>query len=181
MKLQFSPPKMPAAVNRPFVSAPVAGNACAEADAAQKIRESIVFMQQHLDKPLQVSALASNANISQSHYFALFKRIMGSTPIDYFIHLRMQRACHLLRTTTTSVKCVAAALGYDDPFYFSRLFRSVNGVPPSDYRLQSGRMDILTADFLGASRLDDGSSSGYGFMAAGKAQESASGRRELSM
>ncbi len=113
--------------------------ACNEADAAQKIRQSIAYMGEHLDQPLQVAALAAKANISQSHYFALFKRHIGSTPIEYFTHLRMQRACHLLGTTTMSVKGVAAALGYDDPFYFSRVFRSVQGVAPSDYRLAQNR------------------------------------------
>jgi AraC-like DNA-binding protein len=113
--------------------------ACSEADAAQKIRQSIAYMSEHLDQPLQVAALAAKANISQSHYFALFKRHIGSTPIDYFTQLRMQRACHLLGATTMSVKGVAAALGYDDPFYFSRVFRSVQGVAPSDYRLAQSR------------------------------------------
>jgi AraC-like DNA-binding protein len=110
------------------------GHACTEADASQKIRQSIAYMSERLDQPLQVSALAARANISQSHYFALFKRHIGSTPIEYFTQLRIQRACHLLSTTSMSVKGVAATLGYDDPFYFSRVFRQVQGIAPSDYR-----------------------------------------------
>jgi hypothetical protein len=47
----------------------------------------------------------------------------------------MQHACRLLDETGLSVKEVAAALGYDDPFYFSRIFKSVNRVAPSEYRL----------------------------------------------
>ena len=113
-----------------------------EPDCAQKIRQSIAYMKQRLDRPLQVSALATQANVSQSHYFAIFKRLTGFTPIDYFIHLRMERACHLLKTTAASVKEVAGALGYDDPFYFSRVFRSVQGVAPSEYRLLSCGMDL---------------------------------------
>jgi len=118
-----------------LLSGQLRGQACSEADAAQKIRQSIAYMSEHLDQPLQVAALAAKANISQSHYFALFKRYIGSTPIEYFTQLRIQRACHLLSTTSMSVKGVAAALGYDDPFYFSRVFRSVQGVAPSDFRL----------------------------------------------
>ncbi|HXR07467.1 MAG TPA: helix-turn-helix domain-containing protein, partial [Candidatus Acidoferrum sp.] len=53
-----------------------------------------------------------------------------------FIRLRMRQACRLLAATSMSVKEVAAVLGYDDPFYFSRLFKSVNGTPPTDYRLR---------------------------------------------
>jgi AraC-like DNA-binding protein len=91
-------------------------------------------MMQHLNKPLPVARLAALANISPSHFFALFKRHTGCAPIDYFIRLRMRRACDLLGTTSLSVKEVAAVLGYDDQFYFSRVFKSVNGVAPSEYR-----------------------------------------------
>jgi transcriptional regulator GlxA family with amidase domain len=91
-------------------------------------------MKEHLDQPLQAAALASRANVSLSHYFALFKRLTGSTPIDYFIRLRMERARKMLETTTLTVKEVAAALGYDDPFYFSRVFKSINQLAPTDYR-----------------------------------------------
>lgn len=52
----------------------------------------------------------------------------------YFIRLRMQRACELLRGPGLSVKETAAMLGYQDQFYFSRTFKLVVGMPPSDYR-----------------------------------------------
>jgi transcriptional regulator GlxA family with amidase domain len=91
-------------------------------------------MQQHLDRPLQVATLAAKANFSPSHFFVLFKRRIGTAPIDYFTRLRMQRASLLLCETSLSVKEVAAKLGYDDPFYFSRVFKSVNRLAPSDYR-----------------------------------------------
>ncbi|HKI69808.1 MAG TPA: helix-turn-helix transcriptional regulator, partial [Verrucomicrobiae bacterium] len=58
----------------------------------------------------------------------------GCAPIDFFIRLRMQHACKLLDGTALSVKEIAAELGYEDPFYFSRTFKSVNHVAPSEYR-----------------------------------------------
>jgi transcriptional regulator GlxA family with amidase domain len=104
---------------------------------AEKIAQSITYMMQHLDQPLQVATLAANVNVSPSHFFVLFKRRTGRPPIDYFIRLRMQRACQLLRAGSLHVKEVAAALGYDDSFYFSRVFKSVNHVAPSEYRMQN--------------------------------------------
>jgi AraC-like DNA-binding protein len=89
----------------------------------------------HLTERMQVSALASLIHVSPSYYFALFKRETGYAPIDFFIHLRMRRACRLLETTTLSVKEIADELGYDDAFYFSRLFKSVTSLAPTDYRL----------------------------------------------
>jgi AraC-like DNA-binding protein len=106
-----------------------------ESETVRKIEQSIAYMMRHLDEPLQVATLAAQANISASHYFALFKRQTGCAPIDCFIRLRMEHACRLLEETVLSVKEVAATLGYDDPFYFSRIFKSVNRVAPSEYRL----------------------------------------------
>ena len=102
---------------------------------ARKIDQSIAYMREHLNKPLQVAKLAALVNVSASHYFALFKRRTGCAPIDFFIRLRMRQACRLLCATSLSVKEVAAALGYEDPFYFSRMFKSVVQVAPSEYRV----------------------------------------------
>ncbi len=104
------------------------------ADSFQRIEQTVRYMSEHLDQPLQAAQLAALAHVSLSHYFALFKRCVGCAPIDFFIRLRMRRACQLLETTTLNVKEIAAALGYDDPFYFSRVFKLVNGIAPSDYR-----------------------------------------------
>jgi AraC-like DNA-binding protein len=113
---------------------------CRDDATNRKIERIIAYMTQQLDKPLPVARLAALANISPSHFFALFKRHTGCAPIDYFIRLRMRRACDLLGTTSLSVKEVAAVLGYDDQFYFSRVFKSVNGVAPSEYRALLGEM-----------------------------------------
>ena len=109
-------------------------NVNGRSDVARKIEQSIAYMVQHLNQPLHVAALASAVNVSPSHYSALFKRLTGSPPIDYFIHLRMQHACRLFESTTLNVREVAAVLGYEDPFYFSRLFKSVHRLAPNDYR-----------------------------------------------
>jgi AraC-like DNA-binding protein len=103
-------------------------------DNGQRIEESIAYMLRHLDQPLNVPQLASRARLSASHYFAVFKGRTGCSPIDYFIGLRMGQACRLLAETAFPVKDIAARLGYDDPFYFSRLFKSVHAVAPTEYR-----------------------------------------------
>jgi AraC-like DNA-binding protein/DNA-binding CsgD family transcriptional regulator len=119
-----------------------------ESEAVRKIGQSIIYMLRHLNEPLQVATLAAQASISPSHFFALFKRQVGCAPIDYFIRLRMQQACRLLDETALSVKEVAAAVGYDDPFYFSRVFKSVNRVAPSEYRqLKQASQDALFGAF----------------------------------
>jgi AraC-like DNA-binding protein len=111
-----------------------------ESHVVRKIGQSVSYMLQHLDQPLHVATLAAIVSFSPSHYSALFKRWMGCPPIDYFIHLRMRHACWLFDNTSLNVKEVAAALGYDDPFYFSRAFKSVNQVAPSEYRVMADKL-----------------------------------------
>ena len=107
-----------------------------QSDVAKKIEQSFVYMAQHLSESLPVAALAAQACFSPSHYFALFKRQTGCAPMRYFTRLRLQYACHLLDTTSIPVKEIAEAMGYKDQFYFSRVFKSVNHVAPSEYRLR---------------------------------------------
>jgi AraC-like DNA-binding protein len=105
-----------------------------DAQPGLRIASTISYMKEHLDQPLRAATLASVAKMSLPHYFVIFKRCTGSTPIDYFIKLRMERARELLSTTSCSVKEIAGVLGYDDPLYFSRVFKSVNQTTPTQYR-----------------------------------------------
>jgi len=100
----------------------------------QKIAHTIAYMKQHLNQSLQLDTLAVLASLSRSRYVDLFKQQTGYAPIDYFIRLRMHRACQLLDTTDLSIKIVASELGYEDPLYFTRVFRSVNEMTPTEYR-----------------------------------------------
>lgn len=105
-----------------------------EPDAVQSVAATIEFMKSHLDRSLSVRHLASLASLSPSHYSALFKRQTGYAPIDYFTRLRMHRACQLLEGTPHSIKTIAAMFGYEDSMYFSRVFKQVNEVSPTEYR-----------------------------------------------
>lgn len=106
-----------------------------ETQIALRIQRTISFMKENLNKPLRAATLASTANMSLPHYFVIFKRCTGSTPIDYLIKLRVERARELLATTAYSVKEIAGILGYDDPLYFSRVFKAVNHTTPTQYRM----------------------------------------------
>jgi transcriptional regulator GlxA family with amidase domain len=101
---------------------------------SDRIGKAVAYMNQNLDKPMRVSELAAIANVSMSHFFVLFKQHMNCSPLLYLTRLRIQRACQLLESTEVRVKEVAEALGYEDPFYFSRVFKSVSAMAPMHYR-----------------------------------------------
>jgi AraC-like DNA-binding protein len=103
-------------------------------DSVQKVAEGIIYMSEHLDHPMRVSALAALANLSPAHFTVLFKEQTGCSPRDYLHLLRIHRACQLLRSSTLNVKEIATRLGYQDQFHFSRQFKAFQGVSPSEYR-----------------------------------------------
>jgi AraC family transcriptional regulator, arabinose operon regulatory protein len=105
-------------------------------DAAQKVAQSITYMKQHLDQPATAASLAALANLSESHYRSLFKQQTGYAPVDYFIRLRMHKACQLLDTSNLSIKEIGMMVGYEDPYYFSRVFKTVYELAPTEYRLK---------------------------------------------
>jgi AraC family transcriptional regulator, arabinose operon regulatory protein len=93
----------------------------------------------HLAEPTSVPALARLAGMSTSHFAALFKASAGTGVVEYVKRLRIARARELLITTDALVAEIASAIGYTDAFYFSRQFRSVNGMSPTEYRSRSRR------------------------------------------
>ncbi len=103
-------------------------------DAGQRVLRSVNFIKQHLEEVLEVDALASVTNLSPSHYSTLFRQLMGCSPKNYAIRLRMRRAAQLLETTTFTIQTIARMLGYNDALYFSRSFRLIHEVSPSEYR-----------------------------------------------
>lgn len=98
------------------------------------ISSSIFFMQSKFGEKLTLEGLASMNKLSASHFSLLFRKRTGMSPLDYFIHLKLQKACLLLLTTDKKIKNIAAALGYEDAYYFSRLFKKYIKMSPMQYR-----------------------------------------------
>ena len=105
-----------------------------EPDRVQRIAQTAAFMREHLAEPLRAPQLAALASFSTAYFNQAFKAQTGYTPVDYLIRLRMHQACQLLDATTLSVKVIAEQVGYADQLYFSRAFKEINGVPPTEYR-----------------------------------------------
>jgi transcriptional regulator GlxA family with amidase domain len=98
------------------------------------VERVIEWMRTHVEQRAELPALAARAALSVPHFSVLFRRRTGYPPVDYFLRLKVRRACELLDTTTLRIEEIAASVGCADAFYFSRLFRRVMGKAPRDYR-----------------------------------------------
>ena len=95
---------------------------------------AIDFMQENLSISLSLAQIAASANLSPSHFVALFHKKTGFAPVAYFNHLKIQKACQYLQFTDELIKEISYTLGIDDHYYFSRLFKKLMGVSPLEYR-----------------------------------------------
>ncbi|MCL6417229.1 AraC family transcriptional regulator [Aestuariirhabdus sp. Z084] len=97
------------------------------------------LMQENLHQHLDLDTIAASVSLSKYHFSKKYKELTGYSPIQHFIHLKMQQACYQLDISDKSIQEVAAQLGYDDAYYFSRLFSKILGVSPSQYRAHKHR------------------------------------------
>jgi AraC-like DNA-binding protein len=98
------------------------------------ISHSIAFMKTHLNGILTIELLANEACYSISRYSELFKQKTGYSPIQFFIRLKIQKSCEYLYFTNLNIKEICKEVGFEDPYYFSRMFKKQIGVSPSEYR-----------------------------------------------
>ena len=98
------------------------------------IDQAIQFMREHVEETLSLDELADYSNLSVTYFCRLFKTRMKQTPVDYFIRLKIQCASQCLAFTDMAIRDVGQQFGYDDPYYFSRVFKRVMGMSPKSYR-----------------------------------------------
>ncbi len=93
-----------------------------------------VYFDNNIDRLLNLNDMAKYFGLSKFYFAKKFQHMMGNSPIKYFLELKIQRACKLLDSTDIPINSVAKTLGFEDPYYFSRLFKSIMGISPSIYR-----------------------------------------------
>ncbi len=92
-------------------------------------------IESHLGDRLSVSDLAEVAGLSRAHFSRIFTASEGLPPAEFVLQKRLRRAAKLLTTAADMpIKEVSALCGFEDPNYFSKVFRRLYGTNPSDFR-----------------------------------------------
>jgi AraC-like DNA-binding protein len=104
--------------------------------AVQRLQRVVEAVRGDLSHPWTVAELAVAANLSQAQLFRRFRQRMGTTPLDWLRHERVNAAKRRLVVTEEQIGKIAAKCGYPDPFHFARDFKNLAGVTPSEFRRQ---------------------------------------------
>lgn len=96
------------------------------------------YIRQNISEPLSVSTIARHFNYNAKYISMMVKKECGQSIMDMITELRMERARHLLRTTTEKTYVIARQIGIPDPKYFSQIFRKNTGMSPKEYRASAG-------------------------------------------
>ncbi len=99
------------------------------------------FFNDNYNTEVNIEEYASARGMSVSWFIRSFKQYTHTTPMQYIVSRRITNAQMLLETTNYNITEIGQIVGYDNPLYFSRIFRKQKGISPSDYRKlrQSGK------------------------------------------
>ncbi len=121
------------------------------------VEKALAIMQGSIDRELDLGTLASRLSLSREHLVRVFSARMGMPPMKYFARLRIEAARAMLSSTNLRIGEIAERLRYSNAFNFSRSFRSVEGMAPSEYRARY----VQRADFAAAELPGSGSSQSW--------------------
>ncbi len=109
-------------------------------DNSDTILPILAYINTNYNKQITIDELAKKSGFSKSRFSHIFSHVTDTTPIKYLNDIRLKMSCEMLSATNESIAEIAIACGFNDPLYFSRLFKRKYGTTPSEYRLSFGKL-----------------------------------------
>jgi AraC family transcriptional regulator, transcriptional activator for feuABC-ybbA operon len=100
----------------------------------QQVTKILDYFHTHYEEEVSISEVADMFDIDRRRIAYLFEKITGLSPIQYLTRYRISKAKELLTISELTISEVSEAVGYQDSFYFSRVFKNVTDMSPSQYR-----------------------------------------------
>lgn len=117
-------------LQRYFINAAKTDNA----RVVEEIDKATLYFNEHYSEDISIDEYAQNNHVSVSWFIRNFKHCTGSTPMQYILSKRIYNAEILLQDSTYNITEISEIVGYENPLYFSRIFKKVKGLSPSEYR-----------------------------------------------
>ena len=100
----------------------------------ERAKRMLRYIQEHYREELTLAQIAASANLSKNECLRCFRRMTGSTPVQYVKQMRVQRAAELLASTDRMISDIGQDCGFQEMSYFARTFREIMGCVPGAYR-----------------------------------------------
>jgi AraC family transcriptional regulator len=113
--------------------------------AAWQILRVRAYIDSNLDRTIHIRDLSAVARRSPAHFSRKFKRAVGEPPHAYVVRRRLERACHLMITSTAPLSEIALSVGFSDQAHLCRLFRQAFGQSPANWRREREIPDKVTS------------------------------------
>lgn len=98
-----------------------------------QVKQAMFYIRQNYTRKISLAQICGYCSVSPQHLIHLFKATLHVTPTQYINKLKISHSKELMRITPLSVKEIADELGFENPYYFSRLFHKIEGVYPTAF------------------------------------------------
>lgn len=103
-------------------------------------KELLNWFENHLEHPFDSEMCCKLTGFKKHSLFRKFKTYFQTTPLEYFTQLKINKACMLLENSRLNISEIGRQVGFDDSYYFSRVFKKNKGLSPQIYRNQLGEI-----------------------------------------
>ena len=98
------------------------------------VPELIHYMEENVEKRISLEMFSKYSGYSISQMSSIFRKETGYSPVAYFNMLKIKRSCWFLQNTTLKLNQICHKIGFNDSYYFSRLFKRIMGVSPTEFK-----------------------------------------------
>lgn len=105
------------------------------------LNHALEFIEHNYMRGIKVSDIVKYIGISRSYLTSIFKKALNMSVQEYLVNYRLDRAATLLRTTDASIGKIASEVGYEDSLTFSKIFKSVKGYSPTNFRTETTKIE----------------------------------------
>lgn len=124
----------------------LAGPSMVSSMMTDRMEAAVSYFHENYASDIGIEEYAVRNNMSVSWFIRNFRDYTKFTPAKYILSLRVMNAQNLLKTTDYTISEIASIVGYDNPLYFSRVFRASVGISPTEFRMRNNPEEIEDED-----------------------------------